>query len=134
MRRVLGFILLAALVVPAGLRAQDHSEQIAFLDMLVGTFEYEHIEGGGECEKVGLYNVNCVSRWTTTAGVEREAIWITRFNPETESFVGYRFYENGYADSGHGWVDGLRRLWIHKNPVERQGAGRWGKRSDLDGL
>ncbi len=115
MRRILGVFLLISLAFPFGLGAQDHSEQIEFLNQLVGSFEYNP-DGEGECQKVGEYTVNCISAWTSAAGVEREAIWITRFDPETERFMGYRFYENGYADSGPGWIDGNTSTFVYELP------------------
>jgi predicted nucleic acid-binding protein len=38
------------------------------------------------------------------------------------------------APTIHGRRTGIRRLWINKNQAERQGAGRWEKRSNLNGL
>ena len=82
--------------------------------MWVGSWEYTSVEGTTECDKVGQYMVNCRSVWTTASGDPRDAVFIIRFDPETEMLMGYRFYNSGYADSGFGWVDGNTSVFVYE--------------------
>lgn len=105
---VAGFLFATLVAVPRHAAAQDEAETAAA--QLAATFNpeftYDHIAGGGQCAMLGELTLTCRSHWTTTGGVDREAIFIVRWDPAAEAFRGYRFYENGYADSGFTWVDG----------------------------
>ena len=116
MRRILGSFLALLFLVPLGATAQEETPEMGFLNWGVGSFEYDHIEGGGDCKKVGDYVLHCMSAWTTTSGNEVEAIWITRLNPETGELTAFRFYNNGYADSGRVWIDGDTAVTVYELP------------------
>lgn len=116
MRRILGTFLPLVLLFPLSATAQEHTEELAFLNRIVGSFEYGGVDGGGECEKLGDFIVSCRSAWTTTSGTQMEAIFITQFDPEAETFTAYRFYNTGNASSGPGWIDGNTSVFVYEMP------------------
>ncbi|MGD2122775.1 MAG: hypothetical protein PVJ76_13565 [Gemmatimonadota bacterium] len=116
MSRFLGVLLACLLLFSGDLKAQEHSAQIEYLNKWVGTWTFDTLEGETECEKVGDYIVDCRTTWKTASGAEREAVFITRFDPETETFLGYRFYSTGSASYGPGWIDGDTDVFIYDMP------------------
>lgn len=114
MRRMLGWLTLFSLILPVGLQAQ--TPEMEYLNRMVGAFKYNQIEGGGECKKVGDYILHCMSAWTNSSGEQIEAVWITKFDPESEEFMAFRFYNSGYSDSGPGWVDGDTGVFVYEGP------------------
>jgi hypothetical protein len=67
----------------------------------------------------------------TSRGNERKAVF--RSKRDREKFLEYlESATNRYRAVVHAFW--LMRLWINENQAERQGAGRWEKRSNLNGL
>jgi hypothetical protein len=123
MRRLASVAIpLAVLLIPAvptTTIAQEHSTEIQQLDWFVGSWTYDHLEGGAECERLGEYIVQCRSVWKTDAGEDREGYFFTRYDTVAEAWKAYRFYNTGYADEGLGWVEGDTWTWVYEG---RMGA------------
>jgi hypothetical protein len=107
-------LLLAA--IPTQSRAQEHAAEIQALEALVGSWTYDHLEGGAECTKLGDLMIHCRSVWATSGGNEMDLVSIVRYDTATEMFRGYRFYNSGYADEAVGWIDGNDWVFVYDAP------------------
>jgi len=116
MHRIIGPFLVFLLVLPFGAAAQEKTPQMTYLDQMVGTFEYDHTDGRGECRKMGDFIVHCRSAWTNSSGEGAESVWITRLEPETGNMTAYRFYSHGYTDSGPVWINGEEAVTVYEGP------------------
>lgn len=113
---LLGAAIVLAISPPSTLSSQEFEEEIRRLDWFVGSWTYDQLDGGADCQRLGDFMIHCKSVWTTASGSENEAIFITRFDPQTERWRAYRFYRNGYADAAMGWVDGDSWTFVYEMP------------------
>lgn len=99
----LGLSLLFLFAGPAP--AQDLSPELQRLDMFIGEWTYDDMDGATMCERLGDFIVHCTSDWTNADGNLVETVWVIGYNTQTERFQAYRFYSSGYWDSGTGWIE-----------------------------
>ncbi len=107
---------LLLLAIPTPTIGQEHSAETQALEPMVGNWTYDHLDGSTECKRLGDYTVHCFSAWTNAEGAPIEAVFLNRFDPQSEVFRGHRFYNSGYADSGMCWVDGTTWVCVYEQP------------------
>jgi len=103
-------------------QAQDADELGAQnIARLAGDWTFDVIDGepaNGEatCNLLGDYIVVCTSAVTNDDGTESEAFFSNRYDPADDVYLCHRFYDNGYADHGRGWVDGDDWTFVYPLP------------------
>lgn len=120
---------LLTLTTGAGLLASSQVAQAQEADEMgartmarfVGDWTFDEIDGEpasghASCRLLGEYIVVCTSSVTNDDGTESEALFSNRYDPVEDTYWGYRFYDNGYADRGRGWVEGDVLTFIYPLP------------------
>ncbi|MDR8394433.1 hypothetical protein NC796_25025 [Aliifodinibius sp. S!AR15-10] len=59
--------------------------------MMVGTWEYDNLEGEATCERLGELVLHCWSSWTNDEGETAKAVFINRYDQEAEVYKISRF-------------------------------------------
>jgi len=118
MRRLQSVALsLAFMLVSTGSAlAQTPALEMQTLDLTVGEWKYDQMEGTTECNRLGDYMVHCTSAWTNAAGNQIEAVFMTGYDTNAKVYRGYRFYSSGYADSGIGWMNDNSFTIVYEGP------------------
>ncbi len=106
-------ILFSLLVLPQQVVAQQPPEAQR-MDVFVGDWEYEDLEGGTKCKWLGEFIIHCENSWINDAGDTVEAVFLTRYDQEAKIYTAHRFYSGGYTDSGLGWVNGNTWSFVYE--------------------
>jgi hypothetical protein len=112
---VLGFV-----IIPTQTFAQEQSAESQLLGLFVGSWTYDHIEGGTECSWLGDHIVHCRGSWITADGNEVEAVFLTRYDEAEEMWRAHRYYNSGYADSAVGWLEDGTWTFVYETPSENR--------------
>lgn len=113
---VISLAVTVLVVIPSPTFAQEQSTESQALSSFVGTWTYDHIEGGTECTWLGDHIVHCRGSWIAANGNEIEAVFLTRYDTVAEIWRAYRYYNNGYADSAVGWLEDGTWTFVYELP------------------
>ena len=113
----------ALLTTSQEVQAQDDADEVGAANVarLAGDWSFDQINnesagGQSSCELLGDHIVWCKGSWVTSDGGEGEAVFSTRYDPVEDVYWSYRFYANGYADSGRTWIDGNDWTSVYEMP------------------
>ena len=106
-------LLFSLFAAPPQIRAQQPPEAQR-MDWFVGDWEYQDLEGGAKCNWLGDYTIHCHSSWENNSGETVEAVFLTRYDLDSDVYTAHRFYSGGYTDSGLGWVKGDTWTFVYE--------------------
>lgn len=106
------FVLLTLFVFQQEAIAQQ-SPMAKRMDIFVGDWKYEHMEGESKCVWLGKLTLHCESSWINKEGKKMKMVWLNRYDSKAKLYTTHRFYSNGYMDSGLGWVDGNTWTYVY---------------------
>ena len=112
----------ALFALAVGAWGQEAGAQEAALELarFAGEWTFDRIngqevDGGSSCEMLGDHIVWCVGG-VIVDGVENRQVFSVRYDAVEDAYWSYRFYQNGYADSGRAWVDGSGWKAVYELP------------------
>ena len=93
--------------------SQESAETNIF-DIWVGDWKYETFDGVAKGIKLAENILQWENNYTNEAGEKGKSVAYLRLKDKDKTIETYRFYSNGYADSGLVWVDGDTWTFVYE--------------------
>ena len=92
----------------------QESAETNVLDIWVGDWKYDTIDGVNKCIKLAENIIQLENNIINEAGEKRKSVYYLRLKDKDNTIETYRFFSNGYADSGLVWVDGDTWTFVYE--------------------